>query len=191
MHSNPHLVDNESYVRFEDVSSLKTVSAVRSTQNTDSFYHCPRCDKLISARRTFKSHFKRCLIKHGNPDDLKWYDHISLQPTRKGGPKDQKRNDIFRDSVEACSGVTIPSKLPPGQSIVKFVSTSKRGSFLCAIRGGGPLSVSYRLKSHFVTRAKKNGNPTRDNWYDRLDPKHTETIVVGRPDAIANVPLTM
>ncbi|KAL9064245.1 MAG: hypothetical protein Q9161_008999 [Pseudevernia consocians] len=194
LQDNTNLIDNNTCTKSGGVSSPAKVPPIRNSQITVSAYHCPRCDIKLCSRSTVKAHFPRCIMKHGNPDALKWDDHISLQPLRKGEMKDKARNDRFRDCLEAYSGVAIPSKLWPGQVIVKFVSSVTRvgrAKHLCAVCGGGPFSLTCHVKSHFIGCVRRYGNPTAANWYDRLDPKHIKKYLLGRPDATVNTPPTM
>lgn len=172
------------------------LSPVRNSRNTDSPYHCPRYDNKLAARNNVKERFPHCITKDGNPDALRWNGHTSLKPLCKGEMRDKARCDRFRDSLEAWSGVAIPSKLSWGQVIVKFVSSvrvssARRGNHLCAVCDGGPFSKIDHVKSHFIGCVKRYGNPTGANWYDRLDPKHIKKHLPGRPDATVYAPPTM
>lgn len=191
LHHNPNLVDNVTYTKFCGVYSPEKVPPLANSQNADSPYQCPRCRNKFTRSGIVKKHFLRCITKHGNPDALRWNDHSSLQPLRKGERRDEARNNRFYDRLKAYSGVKIPSKLPPGQIIVKYVSSLKRGNHLCAVCGGGPFSVIYHVKSHFISCVQKFGNPTGANWYDRLDGKGIRKPWPGRSDTIANAPPTM
>ena len=182
----PNLADNETYTEFCGVYSPEKVPPVRTSQRKHSPYHCPRCDSRFTLRAAVKPHFRRCIAKHGNPDALRWNDHVSLKPLREGERKDKARSDEFRGRLKAYSGVMIPSKLPPGGVIVKFVSSVGKGNHLCAICGGGPFSIARHVKSHFLTCVKKHGNHTGANWYDRLDANHDENHLSGKPAATAN-----
>ena len=196
MQDNPNLVDKDTCTKSGGVFSPPKVPPARSSQITVSPYHCPRCDTKMASRRAIKQHFSRCIMKHGNPDALKWDDHASLQPLRQGEIKDKARRDNCRDSLKACSGIEIPSRLRPGRDIVKFVSSAKvssvgQANHLCAICGGGPFSTVCHVKSHFIVCVGKHGNPTAASWYDRLDPKRIKKYLPKRPDATANTAPTM
>ena len=189
MNHDPDLVDNDdTYTEFRGVYSPAILAPIAKN---DSPYHCPRCGSKFTHRTTVKKHFPGCIIRHGNPDALRWNDHSSLKPLRKGGLKDQARTDKYHDTLQAYSGVVIPSKLRQGQAIVKFMSSSRQGNHLCAICGGGPFSQTYHVKSHFITCVNKYGNPTGANWYDRSDLKHIRKRFPGKSDAISNGPSTM
>ena len=190
MQNNPDLVDNDTYTNFGGVSSPEKVPRVTRNRHTGS-YHCPRCDNKFCTRRAVKGHFSRCIASLGNPEALNWDDHISLQPTHKGGLKDQMRSNIYHSSLEAYSGVVVPSKLLPGQPIVRYVPRKKQGNLLCAVCGGGPFAKIYHLKSHFVTCVKQYGNPTGANWYDLADPERSKKLLRERLDVIPNAPPTM
>lgn len=179
---------DETYTKYCGVYSPEKVSPVKSS---NSSYHCPRCDEKFTQRRNVKLHFPRCILKHGNPDALKWNDHFSLQPLHQGGLRDRARTYSHHNNLKAYSGMTISSKLPQGQAIIKFKSPLKRGNFLCPVCGGGPFSIIWHVKSHFITCVRKNGNPTGANWYDGLDPKRIEKYSSGKPDVSANAPQSM
>lgn len=181
----------DTYTEFCGVYSPEKVAPIRDIQRMDSRYHCPRCDTRFSRRNGVKTHFSGCIYKHGNPHALKWNDHISLKPIHQAGAKDQARKDKFNRTLEAYSGIIIPSKLLPGEEIVKFVSSSKRGSSLCAICGGGPFWTATHVKSHFITCVNNHGNPRGANWYDRLGHKGIETHSRESPDTIADAPPLM
>ncbi len=187
---NPDLVDTDTHTNFGGVSSPEKAPRVTRKRHTGS-YHCPRCDKKFCKRGAVKGHFSRCIVKLGNPKALRWDDHISLQPTHKGGPKDQTRNNIYHSSLEAYSGVVVPSKLLRGQSIVRYVPRKIQGNLLCAVCGGGPFAKTYHLKSHFITCVKQHGNPTGANWYDLADAERNKKLLRERPDVIPNAPPTM
>ena len=139
-------------------------------------------------RKDVKRHFPGCITKHGNPNALKWNGHVSLQPAEQGGRKDQARRKKFNDTLRAFSGIKIPSKLLPGEEIVRFKSSRERGNSLCAVCGGGPFSTNKNVKSHFMSCVKKYGNPRAADWYDRLDPRRH---LSKRPDTIANAPTSV
>ena len=197
MHYNQKPAKNDTYTKSSGVYSPEELSPTRNDRSTNSPYHCPRCDKGFTTRIIVKNHFPHCISMHGNPDQLRWDDHITLKPLRKeetgdearsyqfhkGKITDKARTDKFRDSLTAYSGVVIPSRLPPGQSPVKFVSSKRQGSHLCAVCSGGPFSYIYHVKSHFNNCVRKNGNPRGANWYDRLDSKHKKRYLPGRFDA--------
>ena len=156
MHFYPNLAKNDSYPGLCGVSSPKKLSSTRHNQSTDSAYHGPRCNKGFTKRTGVKDHFSNCIKKHGNPSRLRWDDHASLEPLRKGETRDmppsyqfrggeirhKARTDRFRDTLKQFSGVVIPSRLPPGQAPVKFVSSTRASSKIpahhfCAVCGGG------------------------------------------------------
>lgn len=191
MYYNSDLVGNGAYMKFSGVHSPEKLSSANKDPNKESRYHCPRCDKKFAKRRTVKGHFIRCIDKNGNPDALRWNDHISLKLLPKTGIKHKARNDRFRDDLQACSGVVIPSKLPQGEAIIKYVCSGRQGPHLCAVCGGGSFWQTYHVKSHFITCVKRHGNPAGAKWYDRSDLKHIKLPSSERPDAIANTPSTM
>ena len=210
MHQDPNPTNDDSYTKFCGVWSLEEQSPTRNDRCTDSAYHCPRCNKGFTRRTVVKEHFPHCITMHGNPHRLRWDDHVSLRPIRKGETKDEARThefrkgkirdkartDRFRDTLKEYSGVVISSRLPPGQALVKFVSStrasSKRpGHHLCAVCGGGTFSSAHHVKSHFINCVRKYGNPTGANWYDRLDPKHTKKLIPERPDGTTKAPPAM
>ena len=41
-------------------------------------FPCPRCAETFTRRDSVKRHFPGCILKHGNPNALKWIDHPSL-----------------------------------------------------------------------------------------------------------------
>lgn len=164
------------------------MAPIREIQRKDEPYHCPRCDSRFGRRSGVKIHFSGCIYKHGNPHALKWNDHISLKPTPRARAKDQARKVKFNRTLKAYSGIIIPSKLLPGEVIIKFVSSSERGTSLCAICGGGPFWKATHVKSHFITCVKSHGNPEGANWYDRLGHKSIEIYSRESPDTIADAP---
>ncbi|CAF9932362.1 hypothetical protein IMSHALPRED_008872 [Imshaugia aleurites] len=178
MQVNPNLADDQTHAKSCRVYLPEKVSPDTPSEKQ---YHCPRCDKTFEARRTVKHHFARCITKHGNPDALKWTDHISLQASHERGVSDQARKDNFNNRLDAYSGVKIPSKLRPGEVIVKFVSSNKNGRFSCAICGGGPFCINTHVKSHFLTCVKRYGNPTGAKWYDGSDHKGIKELLPERP----------
>ena len=122
MHVYPKSANNDSYSRLCGVCSPKKLSPTRHTQSTDSAYHCPRCDKGFTRRTGVKDHFPNCIKMHGNPSGLRWDDHVSLKPLRKGETRDmlpsyefrggeigdKVRTDRFHDTLKQYSGVVIP-----------------------------------------------------------------------------------
>lgn len=178
----------DTYTEFCGVYSPEKAAPIRDIQRMDSRYHCPRCDSRFSRRSGVKTHFSGCIYKHGNPLALKWNDHISLKQIHQAGAKDQARKDKFNRTLEAYSGIIIPSKLLPGEEIIKFVSSSKRGSSLCAICGGGPFWKATHVKSHFITCVKNHGNPEGANWYDRFAHRGMEIFSQESPDTVADAP---
>ena len=184
------LVSKDTYTEVCGIYSAEKVPPNKNSRKKDWPYHCPRCDLTFNSRQNVKHHFISCITKHGNPNALKWNDHVNLRPTRKGGPKDHVRSKIFQDTLETYSGVTIPSKLSLGQVIDKFVAPRKEGDCLCPICGGGPFVRSYHVKSHFITCVKKYGNPIGANWYDGLGAKRLGKLRKKR-DAIATAPPNM
>lgn len=164
------------------------MAPTRDIQKMDSPYHCPRCDNRFTRRSGVKIHFSGCIYKHGNPHALKWNDHISLRPIQQAGAKDQARKDKSNRTLEAYSGIVIPSKLLPGEKIIKFVSSSTRGNWLCAICGGGPFWNATHVKSHFIICVKNHGNPGGANWYDLLEHEGSETMSRESPDTISDAP---
>ena len=64
------------------VSTEKRRAVHTHSKDPHFLYHCPRCDKGLSRRYTVKQHFPGCILKHGNPEGLKWTDHPSMQGSR-------------------------------------------------------------------------------------------------------------
>ena len=184
-------INEETYTAVCGVYSPEKMPPTWKGSQLDLPYHCPRCDRRLSKRVYVKSHFSDCIAKHGNPDALRWNDHISLKPTHHGGPRDHVHKKNFNDTLKTYSGITIPSKLSPGNKIIKFKSNSKKGNFLCAIRGGGPFWQTAHVKSHFWTFVKRYGNPKGANWYDRLGHNCRNSPLRTGPNAVTNVPPTM
>ena len=184
-------INEETYTAVCGVYSPEKMPPTGKGSQLGSPYHCPRCDRRLSKRIYVKSHFPDCIAKHGNPDALRWNDHVSLKPTHHGGPRDHVRKKNFDDTLEAYSGITIPSKLSPGDKVITYKSKSKKGDFLCAICGGGPFGYTAHVKSHFLTCVKRYGNPKGANWYDRLGPNCRVREARKGPNAVANVPPTM
>ena len=182
-----NLVSMDTYTEVCGVYSAEKVPLTKTPRNKDYQYHCPRCDHTFLQRKNVKYHFISCIKKHGNPDALKWNDHVNLKPTRQGGPKDHVRSKSFQDTLDAYSGVTIPSKLSPGQAVVKFVAPRREGNLLCAVCGGGPFSRTNHVKSHFITCVKKHGNPMGARWDDGWEAKCIKKLPEKR-DAIATAP---
>ena len=184
---NVNLVRVDTYTEVCGVYSAEKVPPTKHIRDKDYPYHCPRCDNTFNSRKTVKVHFISCIAEHGNPDALRWNDHVNLKPARQGGPRDHVRSKIFQDTLNAYSGVTIPSKL---SQIVKFVAPRKEGAFLCPICGGGPFSRAHHIKSHFITCVRKHGNPMGASWDDGREAKRIGKLR-REHDAIATAPETM
>ena len=119
-------INEEMYNAVCVVYSPEKVPPKWKAPQLDLPYHCPRCDRRLSKRMYVKNYFLDCIGKHGNPDALRWNDHVSLKPTHHGRPRDHVRKKNFDDTIEAYSGITILSKLSPGNKIIKFKFNSKR-----------------------------------------------------------------
>ena len=184
-------INEETYTAVCGVYSPEKMSPNREAHKRDFPYHCPRCDKRLSTRGSVKMHFPDCIAKYGNPDALKWNDHVSLKPTPYGISRDPVRKKKFDDTIKAYSGTIVPSKLSPGQKIIKFKSKSKKGDSICAICGGGTFAYSAHVKSHFQNCVKKYGNPRGANWYDGLEPRSKKRFLKKVSNNVANVPRTM
>lgn len=179
MHHDTDSVDNDTYTEFCGVYSPGKLSPVKNNRNPDLPYHCPRCNNNFAGRNNVKVHFSICIIKHGNPDAFRWNDHISLK-RRKGEIKDKARNDRFRDALQAYSGIVIPSKLPQGEAIIKYMSSARQGHRLCDVCGGGPFSENCHVKSHFISCVKKKRKPYRSQLVRSLGSQTHQKIVAGK-----------
>ena len=90
--------------------------------------------------------------------------------------------------MRPTSGITILSKLSPGDRIYNFESNSKKDDFLCAICGGGPAWYIVHVKSHFLTRYS---NPKGANLYDQLGPNGRKSPLRKGATAVTYVPPSM
>ena len=77
-------------------------------------YHCPRCETQFTRPRSVKRHFVGCITRYGNPDSLKWTDHMSLWRTIRYYARNESHDHGYDLSPLAADVQKKSRELPNG-----------------------------------------------------------------------------
>lgn len=124
---------------------------------------CPICGAGYEERLDVRSHFIACVARIGNPNGARWDD---------GLPEEQlsQHAQQMKDVLDAVSGVVIPSKLAPGESIKPNPSRAKDHTslkFACPLCNTLFNKIDH-VKAHFPSCVRRYGNPDGIRWSDGL-----------------------